>query len=106
MRYGAVCLSRAAITRARTAVESKISGPLLDRIDIHIEVPAVKYKELRAHRGRAMTFPGRIAEVPQGQGFIAAANMNRDGNVTEMAARAMVTDPSSRGWRMTSRTFR
>jgi magnesium chelatase family protein len=24
------------------------SGPLLDRIDIHIEVPAVKYKELRA----------------------------------------------------------
>ena len=27
---------------------SKISGPLIDRIDIHIEVPAVKYKELRA----------------------------------------------------------
>jgi magnesium chelatase family protein len=29
---------------------SKISGPLLDRIDIHIDVPAVNYKELR---GRA-----------------------------------------------------
>src|SRR5258708_13579966 len=27
---------------------SKISGPVVDRIDIHIEVPAVKYKELRA----------------------------------------------------------
>ena len=27
---------------------SRISGPLLDRIDIHIEVPAVKYKELSA----------------------------------------------------------
>jgi magnesium chelatase family protein len=27
---------------------SKISGPLLDRIDIHIDVPGVNYKELRA----------------------------------------------------------
>jgi magnesium chelatase family protein len=25
---------------------SRISGPLLDRIDIHIDVPAVKFKEL------------------------------------------------------------
>jgi magnesium chelatase family protein len=28
---------------------SKISGPLLDRIDIHVEVPAVQYKELRGN---------------------------------------------------------
>jgi len=26
----------------------KVSGPLLDRIDMHIEVPAVNYQELRA----------------------------------------------------------
>lgn len=28
----------------------KISGPLLDRIDIHIEVPAVKFREMTAER--------------------------------------------------------
>ena len=29
---------------------SKISGPLLDRIDIHLEVPAVPFRELSASR--------------------------------------------------------
>ena len=27
--------------------KSKISGPLMDRINIHVEVPAVPYKDLR-----------------------------------------------------------
>ncbi len=32
---------------------AKISGPLLDRIDIHVEVPAVPYKELRGGENSA-----------------------------------------------------
>jgi len=32
---------------------SKISGPLMDRIDIHIDVPAVNYQELRASDSRS-----------------------------------------------------
>ena len=30
---------------------SRISGPLLDRIDIHVEVPTVNYRELSAETG-------------------------------------------------------
>lgn len=33
---------------------AKVSGPLLDRIDLHIEVPAVPYKELRS-KGEGQT---------------------------------------------------
>jgi magnesium chelatase family protein len=39
---------------------AKISGPLLDRIDIHIDVPAVNYKELRA--GNALEGSAQIRE--------------------------------------------
>ena len=39
----------------------KLSGPLLDRIDLHIEVPAVPYKELRGAWMRALPSGGEDA---------------------------------------------
>src|SRR3569623_3136077 len=36
--------------RARNKYLEKLSGPLLDRIDIHVEVPAVPYAELTGRR--------------------------------------------------------
>ena len=33
-----------------TKYQKRISGPLLDRIDIHIEVPAVDYEKLNERR--------------------------------------------------------
>jgi magnesium chelatase family protein len=45
-RHACTCLSPA-IERYR----SRISGPLLDRIDLHLEVPAVSLRELRAAPG-------------------------------------------------------
>src|SRR5205823_1285110 len=36
--------------RARDKYLAKLSGPLLDRIDIHVEVPSVPYHELTAKR--------------------------------------------------------
>jgi magnesium chelatase family protein len=44
---------------------SRISGPLLDRIDLQIEVPAVPYKDLREARGSldSATMRGHILEA-------------------------------------------
>jgi len=55
---------------------AKISGPLLDRIDIHIEVPAVQYKELRGAAAieNSATIRARVlaARERQRQRFAAA----------------------------------
>ncbi len=40
---------------------AKLSGPLLDRIDLHIEVPAVPYQELRGPRSAVRSADGSSA---------------------------------------------
>jgi magnesium chelatase family protein len=63
---------------------AKVSGPLLDRIDIHIEVPAVQYKELRGGaaaegsaqiRDRVMKARERQRERFKGEKIYANAQM-------------------------------
>jgi len=60
---------------------SKVSGPLLDRIDIHIDVPAVKYRELRGNESpessaeiRARIEPARARQQARFQGTKIFAN--------------------------------
>jgi len=63
---------------------ARVSGPLLDRIDIHIEVPAVPFKDLRAEdmgertssiRERVMEARERQLKRFQGQGLYANGQM-------------------------------
>jgi magnesium chelatase family protein len=48
---------------------SKISGPLLDRIDIHIEVPALEYKDLSSEAGgeSSASIRARVEQAQKGQ---------------------------------------
>jgi magnesium chelatase family protein len=48
---------------------SRISGPLLDRIDLHVEVPSVPYRELtaRADNGGSATVRARVARSRERQ---------------------------------------
>ena len=52
-RFNAKCQAYALCTCAPSTVtkyQKKISGPLLDRIDIHVEVPRVEYDKLSGDR--------------------------------------------------------
>jgi magnesium chelatase family protein len=48
--YRAEGASNSSAPQRRDKYLSKISGPLLDRIDLHVEVPAVPYRELTSKR--------------------------------------------------------
>src|SRR5436305_8866986 len=61
----------------------KISGPLLDRIDIHVEVPAVPFKELRGNQTAESSadIRGRVQQaraIQQARGFYNARMPARD----------------------------
>jgi len=61
----------------------KISGPLLDRIDIHVEVPAVPFKELRGNHNAESSAEIRVRveqarATQQTRGFYNARMPARD----------------------------
>jgi magnesium chelatase family protein len=58
----------------------RISGPLLDRIDLHIEVPAVEYRDISSERAEehSNAIRGRVGEARQRQ----RARFNSDKKIT------------------------
>ena len=90
---------------------SKISGPLLDRIDIHIDVPAVKYRELRSEQSaedsaaiRARVERARAAQLERfrSDGIYANAQMSarlmrRDCPIDEASEKLLETAISRMG---------
>ena len=61
---------------------NKISGPLLDRIDIHIEVPAVPFEELQSNDARAQGTTSR-----QMRGDVLKARQQQDRRFADSATR-------------------
>jgi len=64
---------------------SKISGPLLDRIDIHIEVPAIKFRQIRS------TKPGKSSAEIRDQIAAARAVQQKRFKDTGFAANSRMT---------------
>src|SRR4029453_9796487 len=65
---------------------NRISGPLLDRIDIHVEAPAVEYKELRSEEpaGSQQQIRERVlaARKPQQERFAAKSKCRANAEMT------------------------
>jgi magnesium chelatase family protein len=80
---------------------SRISGPLLDRIDLHVEVPAVPYRELAKTGGSESSevVRGRViaARSLQHQRFVSGnTRCNAEMSPAEMRRYCQVTQDSSR----------
>jgi magnesium chelatase family protein len=76
---------------------AKISGPLLDRIDLHIEVPAVPFKELSGPRdgtsSAAMRDQVMIAQAVQQARFLnSRTRQNANMTTREIRAHCKLTD--------------
>lgn len=68
----------------------KLSGPLLDRIDLHVEVPAVPYSDLRSTRGnissttlRASVMAARDRQTARYAGTMCRTNADLSGTMLE-----------------------
>ena len=80
---------------------SKVSGPLLDRIDIHIEVPAVQYKELRggASAEGSKQIRDRVLEARQRQhSRFAAGVTNGSSKASRVFANSQMTTQQIRAF--------
>jgi len=79
--------------------QSRVSGPLLDRIDIHIEVPSVRYRDLTARKSgeSSATIKRRIekARAIQQRRFAAGKTIcNARMNEAQIHAFCMIDDES------------
>ncbi|MDR2051405.1 MAG: YifB family Mg chelatase-like AAA ATPase [Deltaproteobacteria bacterium] len=88
--YGDRRHSCACAPQAVQRYRSRLSGPLLDRLDLHVEVPAVPYEELRARnpgtgsaRMRARVVRARALQESRYRGSSCRGNAELNGSMLE-----------------------
>lgn len=81
----------------------RISGPLLDRIDLHVEVPIVDFRELSDHTStgeKSATVRARVsaARAIQSERFRKSSNLTNSAMGTRQVRQHCVLDSESRGY--------